>query len=423
MIAGTQSQDEEIRASKKSIPKKLVAVLATLALVTYLVLPSITQWYSSIPSVKDNTLTSAAVIRGELIRDVSVSGKAVAANAPQLYSTEVGKITLIARPGEAVEKDQVVAQLISPELDALIKQQESTLDQLTINANRGGLEDKEAQLDLESNMNNAQSLLNVAKRERQRAEIAYEKEIISEVDWLKSQDALLDAERFYQHATKRVELAKERLTFEKKHRQFLVQKQQLILDELKRRHEALDIKAPVAGVVGNWLVAQKNSIAANTAIMTIVDLSEYEAELSVPEFYADDLGLGLSVAMQVSGVEVSGEIIAISPEIKSNQVKVRAKLTSQTGIQLRQNQRINARIEFEKKPNVLMVKRGAFIGSLAGKYAFKKVDENTAIKVAITTGVSNVDYIELIQGVVEGDQIIISDYQDFNNAEQINITY
>ena len=422
MIEGTNSQDQLIEEIQTPFPIKYIIIFLALALITYLMMPTLSLWYSSTPSISNSSLTIASVTRGELVRDVAVSGKAVAANAPQLYSTEVGKITLLAKPGEAVSKNQIVAQLISPELEALIKQQESTLEQLSISANRGLLEDKEAQLDLESNMNAAQSSLNVAKRERQRSEISYKKQIISEVDWMKSQDTLTDAERFYQHAKKRVELANERLTFEKRHRQFLVQKQQLILDELKRRHQALDIKAPVTGVVGNWLVAQKNSIAANTAIMTIVDLSEYEAELSVPEFYADDIGLGLTVAMQISGVDVIGEIIAISPEIKGNQVKVRAKLVSQSSIQLRQNQRINARIEFEKKSNVLMVKRGAFIGSLAGEFAFKKIDDSTAKKVAISIGTSSVDFVELTSGVTEGDQIIISDYQDFNTAEQINIT-
>ncbi len=412
MIAGTNSQDETITVAKKTFPFKLAAVFGIFALTLYSILPSLTQWYSSIPSVNADALTTATVVRGELIRDVSVSGKAVAAEAPQLYSTEVGKITLLVKPGEEVTQNQVVAQLDSPELKALIKQQESTLEQLSINANRGLLADKEAQLDLESNMNAAQSKLNVAKRERQRAKISFSKQIISEVDWMKSQDTLSDAEQFYQHAKKRVELAKERLIFEKQHRQFLVQKQQLILDELKRRHQALDIKSPVTGVVGNWLVAQKNSIAANTAIMTIVDLSEYEAELNVPEFYADDLGLGLTVSMKISGVSV---------EIKSNQVKVRAKLATQSHMQFRQNQRINARIEFEKKDNVLMVKRGPFIGSLAGQFAFKKIDNTTAEKIAISTGSSSVEYIELIAGVTEGDQLIISDYQGFAQAAQVNI--
>jgi HlyD family secretion protein len=382
-------------------------------------LPTLSQWYSSIPSIDSKSINIETVIRGDLIRDVVVSGKAVAANAPQLYSTEIGKITLLAKPGEAVALNQIVARLMSPELDALIKQQQSTLEQLSINANRGVLADKEAQLDLESNMNAAQSKLNVAKREFQRAEISYGKQIISEVDWLKSQDAVTDATRLFEHAKKRVVFAKERLQFEKQHREFLVQKEKLILDELSRRHDELAIKAPVSGVVGNWLVAQRNTIAANTAIMTIVDLSEYEAELSVPEFYADDLGIGLEVAMKISGVSVRGEIIAISPEVKANQVTVRAKIKNSSTVQLRQNQRINARIEFEKKEDVLMVKRGAFIGSLGGKFIFKIAEDNYANKIAITTGASSVEYIEITSGLGAGQQVITSDYADFNKAEQI----
>ena len=423
MIASTKSQDEIIQSTKKPRPVKLISIVVLAIVLMYMAMPTLSQWYSSIPDVDGNNVIIAPVIRGDLIRDVAVSGKAVAANAPQLYSTEKGQISLLAKPGETVEQDQVVALLISPELDALIKQQESTLEQLSINASRGVLEDKEAQLDLESNMNAAQSSLNVAKREKQRAELSFGKKIISEVDWMKSQDTLSDAQRFFQHAKKRVELAKERLTFETRHREFLVKNQQLILDELLRRHQALKIKAPVNGVVGNWLVAQKNAVAENTAIMTIVDLSQYEAELSVPEFYADDLGLGLSVAMKIAGVEVVGEIIAISPEIKENQVKVRAKLLSSKTLQLRQNQRINARIEFEKKTNVLMVKRGAFIGSLGGKFAYKTGENNYAKQIAISTGITSVEYIELTSGVALGDNLIISDYQDFSTAAQVNITY
>jgi HlyD family secretion protein len=422
MIADTQSQDEIILVAKKNVPKKLILALLVILTLLYVAFPTFSQWYSSTPSVDSDSLTIASVIRGDLVRDVAVSGKAVAANAPQLYNTQEGQITLLAKPGETVTQNQIVARLVSPELEALIKQQESTLEQLSINSNRGILDDKVAQLDLESNMNTAQSALNVAKREKQRAEISFKKQIISEIDWMKSQDTLADATLFFEHAKKRVDLAKERLEFERKNRDFLVKKQQLILNELVRRHQALEIKAPLNGVVGNWLVAQKNTIAANTAIMTIVDLSEYEAELSVPEFYADDLGLGLTVAMQISGQQISGEIIAISPEIKANQVKVRAKLTSPIVIQLRQNQRINARIEFEKKSNVLMIKRGAFIGSLAGKFAFKKRHDNSAKKIAITTGASSVEYVELTSGVTENDQIIISDYLDFAQAEQIIIT-
>ncbi|TWX65668.1 HlyD family efflux transporter periplasmic adaptor subunit [Colwellia demingiae] len=419
MIQGTSGQDEVIANPKKIALKKILLTLSLLCVLSYVTFPTLFQWYSSIPSIDRKSINIETVILGDLIRDVVVSGKAVAANAPQLYSTEIGKITLLAKPGEAVALNQIVARLMSPELDALIKQQQSTLEQLSINANRGVLADKEAQLDLESNMNAAQSKLNVAKREFQRSEISYGKQIISEVDWLKSQDAVTDAKRLFEHAKKRVSFSIERLQFEKQHRDFLVQKEKLILEELSRRHDELAIKAPVKGVVGNWLVAKKNTIAANTAIMTIVDLSEYEAELSVPEFYADDLGIGLDVSMKISGVSVRGEIIAISPEVKGNQVTVRAKIKNSQNIQLRQNQRINARIEFEKKENVLMVKRGAFMGSLGGKFIFKLIEDNYADKTAITTGASSVEYIEITSGIDVGQQVITSDYADFNKAEQI----
>jgi len=423
MIEGTNGQDEVITNPKPIAVKKIILNIVLLCALTYVTFPTLSQWYSSIPSVDSKTIKVDTVIRGDLVRDVVVSGKAVAANAPQLYSTEIGKITLLAKPGEAVALNQIVARLVSPELDALMKQQQSTLEQLSINANRGVLADKEAQLDLESNMNAAQSKLNVVKREFQRAEISYGKQIISEVDWLKSKDAVTDATRLFEHSKKRVAFTKERLQFEKQHREFLVQKEKLILDELSRRHEALAIKAPVSGVVGNWLVAQRNTIAANTAIMTIVDLSEYEAELGVPEFYADDLGIGLEVAMKVSGVSVRGEIIAISPEVKANQVTVRARINNSSAIQLRQNQRINARIEFEKQENVLMVKRGAFVGSLGGKFIFKLVEDNYANKIGITTGISSVEYVEITSGLEAGQQVITSAYENFNNAEQIYLDY
>ena len=105
--------------------------------VLYISWPTLSQWHAAIPTVDQNKITTAKVIRGELIRNVAVSGKAIAANAPQLYSTEVGKINFVTKPGESVAKGQVVATLASPELDALIKQQESTLEQLTISAKPG----------------------------------------------------------------------------------------------------------------------------------------------------------------------------------------------------------------------------------------------------------------------------------------------
>ena len=421
MITGTQGQDQQIAPQKKRLSSMWIIVLVLGLITSYFVAPVLATWSAAIPYIDREDLIISPVIRGDLVRDIAVNGKVVAANAPQLYSTEEGQITLLALPGEVVKKNQVVAELTSPELQAQIKQQQAVLEQLVIDAQRGDLTDKEAQLNLESKRNGALSALNVAKREKERAEISYKKQIVSEVDWLKSLDQLDDATRQFNHIEKRMKLAKERFIFESQNRQLATQRQQLVLDELLRRQKALNITAPVDGVVGNWLVEQKNKVAANTAVMSIVDLSAYDAELYVPEFYADDLGIGLIVTMKIGSKQISGKVIAVSPEIKSNQVQVRVNIESTDSLQLRQNQRLNARIEFEKKVDVLMVKKGAFLGSLGGKQAFRINDKSGAEQIAITIGSQSVEYIELLAGVKEGEQLITSDYEKYQQAKEIRI--
>ena len=425
MIQGTQTQDEVITSSRRKRWRPWLVAGVAVSVLAILAWPTLSAWSSSAVRVERDTLAFAVIERDALIRDVAVSGKIVAANAPQLYSAEAGQVTLLVKPGEAVEKDQLVAEIDSPELDALIKQQESTLAQLTIDNRRAELSDQEAQLNLEREMNAALARLNVAKREYQRADLSYQQNIVSEVDWLTKQDELSAAELFYKHAQKRVDFAKERLMFESQNRLFLVEKQQLILDELRRRQEALAIKAPVTGVVGNWLVAQKNQVAANSAVMTVVDLSEYEAELMVPEFYADELAIGLPVSIKVAGQPLTATIAAISPEIKNNQLQVRALIQQDEntqGVSLRQNQRLSGRIEFERKMNALKVKRGPFVSSNKGTFVYRIDEQGLASKVAITTGISSVDYVEILSGVTEGETIIISDYSNFNAAEQLSLT-
>jgi len=421
MIKNTETQDEQIQKVKSSTWIKYVAVTISLFIAGIYTFPTINNWYLGIVSIDKSNLLTAKVFRGELIRDVAVSGKLVAANAPQLYSPEIGDVTMLSRPGDKVEAGQVVAKLNSPELISLIKQNISQLAKLKIEASRGALIDDEAQLDLERSLDEAKVRLNAANREHQRAELSFDKQVISELDFAKTQDELLEANLRHQHAKKRVDLAKKRLNFENQTRQFEVNQQQIILDELNRREKALEIKAPVSGIVGNWLIGQKERVADSQALMTIVDLTQYEAQLNVPEFYADDLGIGLTVNMTVAGKKLKGTLSSISPEVNNSQVQIRITINNNLAFNLRQNQRVNATIEFERKSNVLMVKRGAFLKAGAAKSVFK-ITDNYAKKHSINVGISSVEFIEILQGAKENDELIISDHTDFAMHEQIKLT-
>jgi len=421
MINGTDGQDEVISKISNKKPWKKIAISSVVVIgLAWVSLPTLSQWVGGVPSVELQSISQATVIKGTLIRDVAVNGKLVAANAPTLYSSESGQVTLLAKPGDIVEQDTIVATILSPELQSSIKQANAKLEQLRIEVSRGELSGSETQLDLERSLDTAKVRLNASNRELTRAELSFKKQVISQLDLVTTNDAKLESELLYKHAEKRVELAKKRLEFENKTREFSVRSQQLIVDELLRRAELLNVRAPVSGVVGNWLVQKKERVTNAQAIMTIVDLSQYEAELSVPEFYADDLGLGLDVQIKISGKSLIGKVISVSPEVNANQVMVRVSVESTDDIKLRQNQRLNARIEFEKKDNVLMLKRGSFLASHGGRAAYVITNE-LAQRQPITVGSQSVDFVEITSGLKAGDKIIISSTKTFDEFPAVSL--
>lgn len=414
MISSTAGQDEIISKVPSQKPwLKIFISVFFVVIAIWLFLPILQQWTNGIPSIDSKTVTSATVFKGTLIRDVAVNGKLVAANAPTLYSSEAGQVTLLKKPGDIVEKGDIVASVLSPELQSIIQQATAKLESLRIDVRRGELRDLESQIDLEQVLDTARVRSNASKRELARAELSFEKQVVSELYLVSQRDENTENQLLLQHAQKRVELAIKRLEFENKTREIAVESQQLVVDELRRRVELLSIRTPVNGIVGNWLVQKKERVNASQPVMTIVDLSLYEAEINVPEFYADDLGLGLDVKMTISGKSLVGKIISISPEVKNNQVIVRVSVVNKEELQLRQNQRLNARIEFENKENVLMVKRGSFQGSHGGQAVYL-INGNNASLTPISIGSQSVEHVEIVSGLKVDDSIIISSTELFD---------
>lgn len=421
MISSTAGQDEIISKVPSQKPwLKIFISVFFVVIAIWLFLPVLRQWTNGIPSIDLKTVTSATVFKGTLIRDVAVNGKLVAANAPTLYSSEAGQVTLLKKPGDIVERGDIVASISSPELQSIIQQATAKLESLKVDARRGELRDLESQLDLEQVLDTARVRSNASKRELTRAELSFEKQVVSQLYLVSQRDANIENELLFKHAQKRVDLAIKRLGFENRTRELSIKSQQLIVDELHRRVELLNIRTPVNGIVGNWLVQKKERVNNAQAVMTIVDLSQYEAEVSVPEFYADDLGLGLDVKMKISGKQLIGKVISVSPEVENNHVMVRVSVDNVEGVQLRQNQRLNARIEFENKENVLMVKRGAFQSNYGGQAAYI-INGNQASLMPISIGSQSVEYVEILSGLKADDAIIISSTEKFDGHTTISL--
>ncbi|GMG87324.1 efflux RND transporter periplasmic adaptor subunit [Biformimicrobium ophioploci] len=367
-------------------------------------------------------LNIAEVQRGDLVRDLVVQGKVVAANSPTLFSPAQGIVKFSVKAGDLVERGQLLAQMESPELANLLAQEQAMLSKLNVELERQKIQAKRQRLENTQKADLAQVSLTAARRELQRAEISMEKNIISRLDYEKVGDDLTRAELEYEQAVQNSALENEALAFETRTLELQLSQQTLRVEELERKVGELNIVSPVSGAVGSLSVAQRSAIGPNQALMTVVDLSSFELEAAVPENYADDLGIAMAVEINLGGRRMPGEVTAISPEVIDNQVIARVRFTEGQPQNLRQNLRLTARILLENRTDVVMVRRGAFLDQDGGRFAWKLNDEGQAVRVPIRTGALGLSEVEILSGLGAGDQIIISAVQDLNGAQIVALT-
>jgi HlyD family secretion protein len=191
--------------------------------------------------------------------------------------------------------------------------------------------------------------------------------------------------------------------------------------DLQRKVDALAIKAPVAGMVGNLLVAERTSVIANAPLLTVVDLTELEVEVPVPELYANDILPGMLAQMSIGASRHAGEVRTISPEVVEGQVNVRVRFRDGTPADLRQNQRLQARIVIEERPDTLLVERGPFVDAEGGRFAWR-VDGDRIVRVPIVAGVLAAGQVEIVSGLAPGDRIVISDTSEFREQNEVFLT-
>ena len=306
-IADTSAQDQVIEQRGNRLRWFIaVGVLILLLILGLWMGPAVKRWASSSVTVPLDRLRVAQVEKSDLVRDVSAQGRVVASVSPTLFAPDQGTITLLAEAGMAVTTGQVLAEVDSPELKNRLAQEQATYDSLAVELERQRIESKQKQLDNQKNIDLAQVALTAAERERRRAEAGFQIEAISEIEYEKSKDDLDNALLAHQHAVSDAELDTERLAFETRTNELQLGRQQFLVEELQRQVEALRMRSPVDGIVGNLLVDQKSQVAENQAVMAVVDLSGFEVEAEVPESYADDLGLGMSAEVLIGNQAYSG---------------------------------------------------------------------------------------------------------------------
>jgi HlyD family secretion protein len=421
-IRDTSAQDVHVSTVEPGRGRRRLLLIAGASTVALVLAFGVAARFTGSRSVDVQRLRIAEVTRGTLVRDASVNGRVVAAVSPTLYAPVASTVEFEKHAGDTVKKGDVLARLVSPELESELARERSTLQQLEAESGTARIAASRSRLDAKREADEAAIALQAAQRDLARIERAFKGGAMAEIDYLRAQDALRTAQVRHRNAIAAAGLAGNSAGFSVQTSAQQAQRQRLVVAEMQRRVDELNVRAPIDGVIGTTLVADRAVVPANAAILTVVDLSHLEVELEVPETYAEDLGIGMNAEVRVGNATGIATISSISPEVVNRQVLARVRFAD--GKQppgLRQNQRVSARVLIEEKPNVLMVDRGPFVDNHGGRYAYF-VEGDSATRRPIRIGASSVSSIELLDGAKPGDRIVIAGSDAFGDADKISIS-
>ncbi|WP_031571984.1 efflux RND transporter periplasmic adaptor subunit [Rheinheimera texasensis] len=421
MIKGTEQQDVRIEKVPQTPVLKLAAAFAGISLLLWGSYQLMFSTGANAAMVLARSEVQTAVVsRGDFVRDLAVQGKVVAANAPTLVSQQDGLVRFVKQPGEAVTIGDLLAVVESPSLENEVKQQQALLLSMQSEHERAKLLAREQQLDMQQIESSAAVNLQAAKRELARAEQSMQLGVMRQIDLDIARDKLAQTELEYKHARAKVALAADKLNFEQKSGEQSLARQALVVAELERKLAALQIKAPVTGQVGNWLATQQTQVLTGQGLLTVIDLSQYEAELSVPENYAADLSPGLAVEVTLNGQKLAGQLSHVAAEVKDSNVTARVRFADQDAKALRQNQRVTGRIVFDERKNVLRIARGEFVSSGGGRIGYR-LEQDVAVRTPLELGALSVQWVEIINGAKEGDELVVSSLTEFKDAARVRL--
>jgi HlyD family secretion protein len=422
MIRDTSATDRlvELKPNRKRQMILAGAGVIVLALLAWLA-PGIGRLFSASGSVSASRLSFATVERGLFVRDIAAEGKVVAAVSPTLYATSGGAVTLLVRAGDTVKKGQVLATIVSPELTNKLAQEQNTADAMQVDYLRAQIDARKQRSALQKAFDNAKIDEQTAERDLARNQKAFSEGAVSGMQVDRAKDTLDKAKIAFEHARSDLGMDNDSLKFDIQSKKLAHERQLLMVADLKRQVDDLNVKSPVDGQVGQLFIAEKATVAKDAQLLSVIDLSALQVEMQVPESFARDLGIGMTGEISGNGNTWKGIVSAISPEVVNGEVAARLRFDGETPKQLRQNQRLSVRVLLDRRENVLTVQRGSFVDESGGSYAYV-VRDGIATRTPIRVGASSIDKVEILEGLKQGDRIVISGTDNFKGAAKVAIS-
>jgi HlyD family secretion protein len=177
----------------------------------------------------------------------------------------------------------------------------------------------------------------------------------------------------------------------------------------------------MTGVLEQVPVEVGQQVQPGTNLVRVADPTRLKAELRIAETQARDLTIGQIASVDTRQGFIPGKVIRIDPSAVNGTVTVDVALEGELPRGARPDLSVDGTIELERLENVLFVGRPAFGQEQSTVGLFKLNEVGEATRAQVQLGRSSVNTIEVLGGLGEGDQVVLSDMSAWDQFDRIRL--
>lgn len=372
------------------------------------------------PAVAREQIRTGKVDRGPVEGIVEASGTVVPAFEGVISSPVEARIEkILKRPGDLVRAGEEILQLdtSSSRLDL-----EKIEDQLARKVN----EQEQLRINLEKSLSDLRGQIERQTLDAEASAYRAEQNRKLRADGLVSELTLKASEVEAKKA--RIELSQLQASVEGAKRSTAAQLAGVELDLATLRKERDDARRLLdlattrsdrPGVL-TWVVPQEGAmVPRGQMIARIADLDSFRVEATVSDIHSSSLHLGQTVRVILDDQPLTGRLTNIDPTIENGAVKFHVDLDDARNPKLRNNLRVDVLVVTDSRASTLRLRKGPFAQGGATQSVFV-VQGDQAVRRPVRFGLSGYDHFEVLDGLDEGEEVILSNMNDYQHLERVN---
>lgn len=372
-------------------------------------------------SLNRKDLTISTVDKGIIEVSVSASGKVVPAFEEIITSPINSRIVEVyKRGGDVVDTGDPILKL---DLQTAENEYNKLLDEQEMKR----LELEQLRLKNQSKLSEAEMKLKISRMTLNRKEVELRNERYLDSLGAGTTDKVLQVELDYN--VSQLQLAedeqkyvndKELTEADYKVKQLEYSIFQKNLAEMKRTLNDAEIRSPRRAIltfINNEIGAQ---VTQGNKVAVISDLSHFKIEGEIADTYGDRIAPGSKAVVKIGSEKLNGTVSDVTPLSKNGVISFTVQLEENNHSRLRSGLKTDVYVMNAIKDDVLRIANGSYyVGK--GEYELFVVNDDQLLKRKVQLGDSNFEYVEVVNGLKTGDEIVVSDMNDFKEKNKLKI--